>query len=447
MVFFFICSAACRGEDVPELTLEDCVRIGLERSVRMANARRDEQIAGARIRQARAQMLPEIKAGGGYTRFDHVDSLDTPAGAFDIGRLDNYAVSAEAAQLLYSGGSAWAELESAKLFLDTRLLDTARAEQELARDIEIAFYGILLDEANVEVQRASLEQLQALVAQAEAKFRNSTAPEFELLSARVRLANQAPVLILAQRNLDVAREAFRNLLWLEEEDFRLRGDLGFEAINVDFEEWLQYGLKKRPELERQARLIDICRQDISADQGKYLPTIKARAAYGGANPPFTFSSESEWDWNWNAGMIFEWDILDGGLRGARVLEKKLELAKAQDSLRDLERAVALEIRAATLDLKHAAEAVEASSDNVRLAETSMDMAHKRYSVGLVTYLEYTDANLSLSDARLIWHAALRAHRCALARLRCACGLSGRETPGDSAADSTQVHSQGHAGMP
>ncbi len=418
------------AEDIPELTLADCIRTGLERSVLVANARRDEEIASARIRQVRAQALPELKARSSYTRLDEVESFDIGQGPIEFGKLDNYAVSAEASQLLYSGGSVRAAMKAAELFSESSRQGTLRAEQQLIRDIEIAFNGILLHKASVEVQRASVEQLRALVKQAEAKFKNDTASEFDVLSARVRLANQEPALILAHRNLEIAMESFRNLLHLDEKRFRLKGKLDFEPIEIDYEEWRMTGLMRRPELRRQEQIIGLWQQDIRVEQGSRLPTVKARATYEGMNSGSFFSNDADWDWGWNAGFTLEWSIMDGGLRRGRVLEKRLELAKARANFSDMERAVELEIRTAYLDVKHSAEAVAATAGNVELAEKSMDIARTRYDVGLATYLEYTDANLAMSDARLLWYGALRSHRTAIAQLRCACGLDTGEKPGD-----------------
>ncbi len=418
------------AEDIPELTLDDCILIGLERSVVVENARRDEAIADSRIRQVRAQALPELKARGSYTRLDKVDSFDMGDGPVEFGKLNNYAVSAEASQLLYSGGSVLAALKAAELFSESSRQRTVRSEQELVRDIEVAFYGILLNEASVEVQRASVEQLSALVEQAEARFKNDTASEFDVLSARVRLANQEPSLILARRNLEIAMESFRNFLHLDERQFRVNGKLDFEPIEVDFEEWQAEGLRRRPELRRQEQIIGLWQQDIRVEQGSRLPTLKARAAYEGLNPSSSFSSDADWEWGWNAGLTLEWSIMDGGLRRGRVLEKRIELSKARANLSDMERAVDLEIRTAYLDMMHSAEAVAATSGNVELAEKSMGIARTRYDVGLATYLEYTDANLALSNARLLWYGALRSHRAAVAQLRCACGVGAGEKPGD-----------------
>ena len=74
-----------------------------------------------------------------------------------------------------------------------------------------------------------------------------------------------------------------------------------------------------------------------------------------------------------------------------------------------------------MDLKQAEETVSASRDTVELAEKSLEIARARYENGLATYLDFTDANLSLNLARLTRLQALHDHMNALARLRQASG--------------------------
>ena len=120
-------------------------------------------------------------------------------------------------------------------------------------------------------------------------------------------------------------------------------------------------------------------------------------------------------------MTAEWDLFDGALRRNRIREKSLELAKARETLADSERQVELEIRSHVLDLRQAEETVAASRDAVELAEKSLEIAKTRYENGLATYLDFTDANLALSLARLTRLQALHDHMNALARLRQASG--------------------------
>ena len=114
-------AAIGRGEsppDRPVLTLTDSIEMGLEQAAAARNARRDEAIAGKRIGQVRAQLLPQLKATGRYTRLDEVEAFEFDGERFEMGREDTYAAGVEASQLLYSGGSVGAALKAARLYLD-----------------------------------------------------------------------------------------------------------------------------------------------------------------------------------------------------------------------------------------------------------------------------------------------------------------------------------------
>ncbi|MFH0880787.1 MAG: TolC family protein, partial [Lentisphaerota bacterium] len=414
----------------PVYSLEQCLQIGLERAATMANARRDEKIAASKIRQVRAQVLPQLNVKSEYTRMDEVATIDFGQGPVEMGKLDNYSAEASASQLLYSGGAVQAALKAARIYRDRSKVSLDATEKNLRRDIRTGFSDILLAQANVNVQGEAVNQLSNFVAQTEAKYKNETASEFDLLSVRVRLANQIPILIKARRDVEVAKAAFRNLLHLDEESYELAGELGYQPATLSLDRLLQISVENRPEVDLQRKVVDLWIQDIRAERGGYLPSLRARASYAGQNPPASFSGEEEWDWGWNAGLTLDWSILDGGLRGGKVMEKALELEKSRENLRELERSVQLQVREAYLDMVHAAESVVASRDNVQLAEKNLEIARTRYQAGLSTYLEFTDTNLALSQARLIWYTALCSHTNALVRLQFACGLTETEFAGE-----------------
>ena len=151
-----------------------------------------------------------------------------------------------------------------------------------------------------------------------------------------------------------------------------------------------------------------------------MPEIRAFAGYAGQNPE-NGTASAGWDWGWNAGLTAEWSLFDGALRRNVIREKRLELDKARETLADTERKVELEIRSLYLDLVQAAETVAASGDTVAEAEKGLAIARTRYDNGLSTYLDYTDANLALSIARLTRLQALHDHMNARVRLQQASG--------------------------
>jgi outer membrane protein TolC len=266
-----------------------------------------------------------------------------------------------------------------------------------------------------------------LLAQAEMRHRQQTASEFEVLTARVRVANERPVLIHARKQASLARAAFRNLVQLEPAEFELAGELVCEPAARSLAEWQALGLEQRPELVELRNYLGMWAADIRAEQGGGRPQVRAFAGYRGENPE-SGSSRDEWEWGWNAGVTVEWDLFDGALRRNRVAEKRLELAKARETLADAERQILLEIESHYLDLQQAAETVAAGAETVALAEKGLEIARARYENGLATYLDFTDANLALRNARLTRLLALHEHMNALARLTQASG--GDIEPGD-----------------
>ena len=415
----------------PVYTLDECIQIGLERSATLSNARRDTTIAEAIVKQTRAQVLPQLQARADYTRRDELSkSIDQTTGDItESGELDNYSASIEASQLLFSGGSVKAALRAAKLYREQKNIALGRTKAALIRDIRNAFYDILLARANVEVNKESVAQLKQLASDTKAKYDNGLASEFDYLSAKVRLANEEPLLIDAQRKLNIAKLYFRNLIFLDDEQYDIDGTLSFNPVTLPLEDLQLFGQENRPEIMEQKKLIGLYEMDIRAEQGTYFPDIRAHGAYAGSDPRVYDTTDDGWEWHWNAGVSLEWDLYDGGLRAGNMLEKHMTLAKAVEDLRVVKRNVDQDVQQYYLDVTHAAEAYEAGKDNVTLAEKGLEIAKSRYDEGLSTYLEYTDSNLALSKARLIRYRAIHMHLVALAQLQYACGLNDDEFNG------------------
>jgi outer membrane protein TolC len=422
-----------RGGEAPSdperLTLEDCLRIGLERGASIRRARLGEIAADARIGETRADVLPQLRVSGEYRRLDAVPSFDVEGNSVPVGRTDNYAAGAEASQLLYSGGSVSAALKAARQYRERARVLTRQETIELERDIRVGFHDVLLAVERFAVQGETVAQLESFVAESERRCAAGTESEFDLLSARVRLANEEPTLIAARRDLTLARESFRHLLRLDRETFELEGVPVYEPLDVPVERCLALARNGRPDLQAQALIVDLLAADIRYEQGFGLPQIRARAAYQGANPDTTFGSAAdEWGWHWNAGFAADWSVFDGARRRSVIRQKTIEREQAILDLDELGRSVELEVRRAWLELQHAGEVVEAARETESLAERSLDIARVRHETGLSTYLEFTDAALALRTARLAWRRALRDHLAARAELCRACGLSGDEWP-------------------
>lgn len=417
-------AVALMAAENPVYTLDDCLVSGQTRSARLANAVRDNAIAATRIRQVRAQILPQLAVRGQYTYQDEVPvAIDASGVSTPLGRTDNYLFAGEISQLLYSGGSVNAGLNAAAAYRDLSLAAEAQVRAELERDIRQSFANVLLAQAVLDVRGQVVTQLEAWVTQVDARFHQGTISEFELNSARVRVANERPPLIRARADVELACTRLRNLARLDRGPFALQGELQYRPYTTNtLIELQREALRQRPELVQARQRVILNRADVRAAQGRYAPRIRVRAGSIAQNPP-AGTALDDFDWGWNAGVVAEWTFFDGGLREAEIAQKRLELAKAEEDFGEIQRMIEFEIEALHAELLRAAEAVAATAENVALARQNLGIARTRYEAGLVTYLEFTDAELALRTASLGRLEALAAHERNVAALTCACGQS------------------------
>jgi outer membrane protein TolC len=410
------------GRAETSYTLDECVQLGLVRAVPVMNAERDRQIAEATMKKAVATGLPQIDLLGSYTRDD---GAAPPSITGDDVLRDRYGGSIVASQTLYDGGKVFSAIRAAQAYRGLTAQAKAQQEADLIRRINIAFNGILLVQANVAVQEASVKQLADFENETRQKYEVGAVAEFDWLTAQVRLANETPKMIEARNVLAIAKEHFRNLIVLDKEDFSLDGKLEYTPFDPDLMALQSGAVSARPELLVQEKTIALRQEALKSSWSGYKPKVTAEAVYTQENPDRYDSAQSQWADHWEAGLVAKWTLFDSGTRRGDVLIKGLELAKSQADREDLLREVSLDVKSAWLNMLAARELITGAEENMKLAEKALEIAKTRYDAGLSTYLEFTDSNLSLNTARLNYFRSLEKHLNAVVNLKHAAGLLGK----------------------
>lgn len=408
------------------LNLDECLTLALEHSGLALNARRDEAIAQTVMTQARSEALPQLSLDANYNRLDELQPFEIEGETVELGTLDNYSTGVRVRQLLYAGGRVGAALRAAGLSREHAAAQRREVENAIREQVRAGFYRILLAQATVAVRIETVAQLQALLDQTEARFRQGTAAEFDAISARVRLANEQPERIAASNELEVARADYRRLLDLPDGPFRLDGSLECVPWTESLPALIEFALATRPLLQVLEKAVDLRGESIIATRSGNLPSLSADAGYSGANSYGFTGLDDDWQWHWDAGVALSWSLWDGNRTRGAVAQRRLEKLKSETDLDEGRKQVRLDVTQAWLDMQHALEAVRAAEGNVALAGRALQIAQARYGVGLATRLDATDATLALSAARLTESRARFAHMRAAARLQYVCGADEAE---------------------
>jgi len=419
-------SAARRSTTIPSLqtaqatnatySLDESIRIGLKRSLPVANAARQREIAKATKKRAIAEAWPQIEGMADYSLYDAENLTDS----------GSTMVGAEASWQIFSGGRTISAIRAAKAYKQLTAYQERRIRETHARNIALGYYQVQLAKAKFEVRKLSVDQLSEFEAETHMKKNAGTVSEFDWLSAKVALANERPYLIAAKNELVLAMEQFRNLTYIGAETFELSDPLEFVPFKIDLDKAIGLGLGKRPALQEKASAVRLRKEDISQQKSDYYPRVSLFANYGMYDPDpygwFPGSTSDGWTPHWVGGIRANWKLFDGGARRANVGESMLNMAIEQDELRDMELNVSLDIRTQWLRGRDAAEVIDATTENVELATRALDIARTRFDAGLSTNLEVTQSNLELSNARLARSRAFYEYMAAVVSMKHAVGI-------------------------
>jgi outer membrane protein TolC len=409
--------------DTLRLSLDDAVTTGLRVGDEMRFSLAQSDIADAQLSAARSALLPQFRINSSFGRtFENArSSAVNPVFA----TTNTYTVNGQLSQTLFQGGRLIATTRAAGRLADAARLDAEEQKALFTVQIQRAYLAALLAERMVELQETNLQLAASRLAQVE-QFQNAgRAAQYDVLRARVERANIEPVAIQARNDRDLAQLELKRLINLPlERPLALTTTIDPAAAQAMVASYLDStslparGALRAAELTAQSR-----RLAITAARAEFLPTVTAFIQTGfGAFPPagtgfpttrgFLDTSfcpptptptrpcqNGGWFEDRSLGISFSWPVFDG-LRALSALE----LARANTRIADIElrqerERVAVEVARARAELQRAKSVFEGRRETSGEATEAFRLASLRFSRGLSTQLEVSDAQLALMTAQ------------------------------------------------
>ncbi|HWQ57056.1 MAG TPA: TolC family protein [Bryobacteraceae bacterium] len=430
---FAILPCAPAENEAEAVTLGEAVELALKRHPDVEKARVAADILKGKIREVRAQALPDVSVNSGFTRWRDPSLLNAsgldkfPAELRDAlvpspVNLFDYHIALK--QPIYTAGKVGTALRLASVEAEGALSDIDRARQDLALEVTRAFYGLLWAERFAELTAETQRQKQLHAEMARTRFRNGVATEVDVLRSEVAVANGAPELVRARNAVRQSR-AQLNYYLARPLDFPTRpaGDFQEKPLEQNTLEALVFeAVRRRPELsrlriaERSAGVqVDLARAesrakvDFAATYG-----IMSRLPSNLANSQFT---------RWTAGFTFNFPVFDGFRRSALISQALGVQRTARLERQRVEEQVRLALQQGLDDTAAAEETIRAARANVSQAEKVLAMMQNNYKYGAATTLDIVDAQTAVSVARTNLLRGLHDYTVARAGLRWTAGMT------------------------
>ncbi len=401
--------ALAGSDDLLVVNLGEAVRLALSRHPDVEKARAASDAMKGKIREVRAQALPDVSIGSNAIRMRDPSLLNAsgienfppelrdaliPQGV----NLFDYSLTVR--QPLYTAGKVGTALKLASVEMEGTLTEIDRAEQELALQVVRAFYGLLWAEKYEKLVKETQHQKTVHADMARTRYKNGVATEVDVLRSEVAVANGTPDVVRADNAIRQARAQLNYLLVRPiDATIRLQGD--FDERDFDsasFDDLAAEALRRRPEMHRLriaehsatvqldlARAESRMRVDFAAGYG-----IMSRLASNLGNPQFA---------RWNMALNFTLPVFDGFRRSGLVWQATSAERAARLERQKLEQQVRLSLQQGLDELTAARETMKAAEATVGQAERVLGMMENNYKWGAATTLDILDAQTALSVAR------------------------------------------------
>jgi len=415
-----------KGESSPVYLLDDCLRMAYKNNTVILKARQEIEVASGKKLQALSEAIPHLRGEAGYTYLNTINSYDTEEGELPLNLHDNYRAGLTLEQNIYKGGKVLAGIKAAQLYDRYSEVFLREAKGTVTFRIKDIFNQLLLALKIVDVRQATVKHMDDTLQTTNTKFQQGSASEFDLITARVRLANSRPPLIKAANRVDILKTILAKEMGWKDQDYEIEGSLDFIPFSGELDDLNRLGLEHRPLIEQITLQEEIMEQNLNASSSGYQPSLSLFATYEGEQPQYGLPPEDRFEFEWTAGAALKWNIFDGLMTPGRVKEARGQYEQARIETRDTRRTVLLSIKQAYLDLKAAEKAIDSHRETVGQADKAYQIARIRWENGVSTSLELTEAELNLSESSIMLQEALAYYQIALAKLERAIGLSLRE---------------------
>jgi len=426
-------TAGARAAESRVLTLEEAVSLALGNNPQILKAREEILRATGQVVEFSAARLPVVSVGGAAqaedaSRFEAQPGFArTEEGSWNLG--------ARIRQTVYAGGRISGNIRIATLQRQEAVAALDAVVQDIVLGVETQFYEALRQRALVDVAEEQNRLLAEELSDQQKRAQAGSVPEFNVLRARVALANAQPDLIRAKNAHRVAIAELARLVAIEAQagaglPFGVTGELTATAAGYELSAALHTARAQRSELDALEIRVAAARQQISVEAAGLKPEVSVFGGYDFLSEQFRGPSHAT-----NGaivGLQAEWKVFDFGATRGRMDQARAKARQIELDLEDARRQIELDVRKAWSRYLEARELIDSQQQNIEVALESLRQARVRFDAGGSTQLDVLAAQTALTEARTNELEARADLKQSLSDLRRAMGVLAPVTAGASA---------------
>lgn len=391
------------------LTLEQAIRIGLQKNPLVRIAEHEALASDAVTKQLQAANYPQITGiyanSGGNTRV-----LANLGISGSLPKPTNYLTTpgVRVDLLITDFGHTAHKILANKSLTAAAQQDILATKALVILKVEQAYLGSLKQQRLVDIAREVLRERELIQQQAESFYRHNLRSKLDLDLATVEAKRAELALIKAQNDLKAAFAVLNNAMGNPAPDEYRLEDMALEIKAAQpVEPLMEAALGQRPELQGSKERVQAAEEALKAARALQYGKIEAIGTLA-----YTWWSREErpsgrevsnpgaqLGW-WGAGGTSSFPLYTGGRIEGQIDEADARRGEVQAGTRSIANDVVLQVARAYFSRFTAEQQIRVAQERVAYAREALTLARERYKAGLGSILDVTKATADLRAAEV-----------------------------------------------
>ena len=384
------------------LFLKDAIALCMENNYGIAIAINQREIAFNNNTWGNAGVLPDVTAGGSYSRTRENTEL-----IFTVGDPQN-RTGAVSSVLDAAIEATWG-LELSMLFTKDQLTDLAIREgkeaevviQNTVADVSISYYTLILEKKRLELLENNLNLTKTRFDLAESRYQLGKGSKLDFLQANVDYNTDQSTLLRQKEAVQSARINLNRLMVVPLNSEHLVGTAIKPDPDLQFEQLRTVMLSQNPSILASFYQEQAAAKQIEIEEAQFLPQIQFNVGgiYAQSEAEAGFV-ESRSSLGLTYGVSAAWNLFNGFNRTRNIENAKLEELIAGNSYEQLKLELESQLLNVFINYQNNLELLQLEEKSLGIASENAEIAMERYKIGRFSELELREAQLNALDAEI-----------------------------------------------
>ena len=405
-LLLFLTSLSSKAQET--WSLEQCIKYAFDNNIQIKQQMLSIKKGESTLFQSKMSALPNLNATADHSyEFGRLLGKDSSK----LGSQSNL-FSISSSVNLFNGLQTYNSIKKNKFDLLSTLSDVERVKNNIALSIASAYLQILYSEELVVTSIKQVELSKMQVDRTTVLVKAGSLPEGNLLEIEAQLASDELQLVNSQNQRDLAYLSLTQYLDIKTpEGFKIQKPNldGFETKLVDISPngIFETAQQTMPQIIGANYKVSSAEKSLVIEKGGLYPSLNLTASYGTRYSHYInylydksdeFNSQLKNKATTSLGFRLSIPIFNGWSASNRITNAKISLDKSRLDLENEKNILYKDIQQAYTDAIAAQKKLKATQKSLIALTEAFRYSEQKFTVGMVTSVDYTTAKTKLSKA-------------------------------------------------